>query len=444
METNLHGRFRVGDKWHFVVGLTDENVVAYRTWPFRKYILNRDAWRLLNLLNTGMTVEDVLRLVPSERLYQVQARIIACLKRMIHLEMLIPHTAMLCDRPHLSSRRIAVNPSLARVFLEVTDDCNLRCIHCYGPFGLAEDSYHNELILSTTEICNLIDQAAELGVFEFDITGGEPLLRHDLPAILSHLTRKEIAINLFTNGVLLDDDWLRRLANYSLRAVILSLDGVTAHTHDLFRGVRGAFESTLWALRNLRQLGATIRINITASTLNRGEIPTLVKWLEREFDASFVVSGILPVGRGKGSRLNLPEQDLADLIFALRKTSFLRRRAVSNLRKTATMPLCGVGRRFLYVSARGDVSFCPTLSHRESMDFTVGNIRTRTLRSLWCDLSGKTPFSQMQCRDIDHCEYAAICGGGCRSRAYLQSGDINAPDSLMCKVLIRDKWEWKT
>jgi GTP 3',8-cyclase len=117
----------------------------------------------------------------------------------------------------------AHNRPLANLRLSVTDRCNLRCQYC-----MPEEDYlwlPREDILQFEEIERLVDQFLHLGVDKVRLTGGEPLLRRDLPVLIERLARKrEIRdLAMTTNAVLLKPavDDLKRAG---LRRLTISLD----------------------------------------------------------------------------------------------------------------------------------------------------------------------------------------------------------------------------
>lgn len=125
-----------------------------------------------------------------------------------------PNDSSLLDRlgRHLGSLRISV-----------TDRCNMRCDYC-----MPEREYvwlPRASILTFEEIVRLAGVFASLGVTKVRLTGGEPLLRHDLPALVALLSRNErIAdLALTTNGILLADA-AAKLREAGLRRVTVSLD----------------------------------------------------------------------------------------------------------------------------------------------------------------------------------------------------------------------------
>jgi len=107
--------------------------------------------------------------------------------------------------------------------VSVTDRCNLRCIYCMPPEGVVAVP-HSE-ILSYEEICAVVGAAAALGVSRVRITGGEPLVRADLPRLVAMLAQiKGIEdLSLTTNGTLLRK-YAGELKRAGLRRVNISLD----------------------------------------------------------------------------------------------------------------------------------------------------------------------------------------------------------------------------
>jgi cyclic pyranopterin phosphate synthase len=107
--------------------------------------------------------------------------------------------------------------------ISVTDRCNLRCIYCMPPKGVPQMS-HSE-ILSYEEIRTVVQAAAELGINRIRLTGGEPLVRDELPTLIKMLSQIEgiDELSLTTNGTLLKDH-VRELQQAGLSRVNVSLD----------------------------------------------------------------------------------------------------------------------------------------------------------------------------------------------------------------------------
>lgn len=133
-----------------------------------------------------------------------------------------------------------------QVSLDITNKCNLRCLHCYNSSG--ENALINDE-LSDDEVISFIEDVASLKPYGFCFCGGETLLRSDLIVkSLSILKNAEVSAALVSNGILLTDSILARFYNNGLRSIQFSMDGTRA-AHDKMRGKSGAFDAVLNALR---------------------------------------------------------------------------------------------------------------------------------------------------------------------------------------------------
>ena len=158
--------------------------------------------------------------------------------------------------------------------LAVTDRCNLRCRYCMPAEGI-DFSPRGEL-LTFEEIVFLGEVLAELGVVKVRLTGGEPLVRRDLPGLVERLGELFPRLAMTTNGVLLPPV-LDELIGYGLTHYNLSLDTLRA---DRFRDItrRDDFAGTRMALTELLDRpGAVTKINVvTMRGVNDDEITDFV------------------------------------------------------------------------------------------------------------------------------------------------------------------------
>src|SRR5512146_1657023 len=122
--------------------------------------------------------------------------------------------------------------------ISVTDRCNFRCVYCM-PREVFDSSYRflpHSAILSFEEIQRLARVFAGLGVKKVRLTGGEPLVRRDLPRLIALLDELDVEITLTTNGSLLARN-ARLLKDAGLDRVTVSLDSLDDRT---FRAMNDA------------------------------------------------------------------------------------------------------------------------------------------------------------------------------------------------------------
>jgi len=184
----------------------------------------------------------------------------------------------------------AGNPRPLLATLVVTYRCDLRCAMCDLP---SRGDRRREL--STRGLLRILDELAALGTLGVGITGGEPLLRADLEAVIRHGARRGLLTHLNTNGTLVTPERARSLFAAGLDSVNLSLDGPDAETHDRLRGAKGSFERVLRAAARFCALpGARTRVALTCALggANAGRARAL---LERARDLGVDRVGFLPV-----------------------------------------------------------------------------------------------------------------------------------------------------
>jgi MoaA/NifB/PqqE/SkfB family radical SAM enzyme len=168
-------------------------------------------------------------------------------------------------------------PAVRDAKLKVTSRCNLACQMCDYWRTTREET------LSLEEWPGVIDQLADLGCRKLHVSGGEPFLRPDLLEILEHGVARKLKVNLTTNGTLLTEDRIRRLARSGVNAVSVSLDGPTAKLHDRIRGRPGSFKRSVKAIRRLvraverRQARLKVRINVVLMRENYRRLPDMVR-----------------------------------------------------------------------------------------------------------------------------------------------------------------------
>src|SRR5690554_1558988 len=126
------------------------------------------------------------------------------------------------------------------VVWNTTRRCNLNCVHCYS--HSSDKMYSGEM--NTDEGIQLIDQLAEFKCPVILFSGGEPLLRKDLPQLAQYAIKSGLRAVISTNGTLITDSLAGKLKDVGLSYVGVSLDGIRS-TNDRFRGVSGAFDKAL-------------------------------------------------------------------------------------------------------------------------------------------------------------------------------------------------------
>lgn len=159
----------------------------------------------------------------------------------------------------------------------ITDNCNGRCIMC----SAWKQKYTNELTID--EVTDILGQLRNLGISSVGFAGGEPLLRKDLPELVqksNELGFKHTSI--MTNGLLLNERKAEILLESGITAMGISIDGI-GETHDMIRGIKGAYERSSSAVKTLVELRdnkypyLNILVAITLMKPNMNQIEEIIE-----------------------------------------------------------------------------------------------------------------------------------------------------------------------
>ncbi|MEU9984226.1 cytosylglucuronate decarboxylase [Streptomyces sp. NPDC050856] len=158
------------------------------------------------------------------------------------------------------------------LFIRILEACNADCFMC--EFALSRDTFR----FSVEDFADLLPKAREAGVGYVRFTGGEPLMHPDVVELVRAGTAAGMRMSLITNGSMLPK-MARALAEAGLAQVIVSLDGSSGATHDVYRRSPGMFDSGLRGLREAAALGVLPRVNTVVGPHNYDQMPELQRVL---------------------------------------------------------------------------------------------------------------------------------------------------------------------
>ena len=192
----------------------------------------------------------------------------------------------------MHSENKKTNPRI--VAWEITRRCELKCRHCRG--AARDCDYAGEL--TTAECYRTLDALAAFSKPMIILTGGEPLVREDIFNVARYASEKGCRVVLATCGHLVSAEVAAKLKAAGVMAVSISLDAATAESHDVFRGVAGAYEKTTAAIHQLNDVGIPFQINTTVSKLNADELPQILRKAIDLGAATMDFFFLVPTGRG--------------------------------------------------------------------------------------------------------------------------------------------------
>ena len=343
--------------------------------------------------------------------------------------------------------------------------CNLRCKHCYQN---ASQRSADELTLD--EQLNIVDQMAQAGVSMVVLSGGEPLANPNLDRLIRKIKQHQMAVSIDSNGVLIDKDTAHHLKQLGVDSIEVSLDSVNPESHDSFRGLHGAFETTLDAVELCSDEGIFTTVATTSTKLNYAESSELISLARSRGAQRIVFFDLVPAGRGRDIQdLKLSRVEQLRLMALVKKecskescevftelpqyvvyssagsgesisseaekalsierftlSSFFDCAGQNNIYRKFALYLggCPAGRLYCNIQPNGDVTPCMFMPRYP----IAGNLRSQSFDEIW---NGPTfqslrdrSFLKGQCRE---CKSVIVCGG-CRAKAAAYERDYLASD----------------
>lgn len=348
----------------------------------------------------------------------------------------------------------------------ITGRCNYRCRHCF------QSACHGVLGEPTLEQCmDIIRQLDECGVKQVALTGGEPLVRDDFFQIVDELLRRDMqVITIYSNGKLITQEFIDELKKRDIHPGFqVSFDGVGYH--DWMRGVEGAEEIALNAMRLLHENGFGCASAMCLCRDNIGSIRETVKKL-----AEVHCRGLkFQQAMSQGEWANQPEHFLTydetlqayldylpqykedgcpigiqmEGFFAYSEEdgySIPSRRGAKSIEQLSKLPPCGVIHTSLYVGPNGAIvpcmSMCGAKVEKLFPNMFEMPLKDILTESSYTDLTSKrVDYVQGTKQECLECEHRLECCGGCRAFATgADTDDYFAIDPVTCKIL-KEGWD---
>jgi radical SAM protein with 4Fe4S-binding SPASM domain len=311
--------------------------------------------------------------------------------------------------------------------IEITLKCNIRCLHCYNFDRDEAKPACDKPEMSTEQILGLMADLRAAGCLFLMFTGGEVLSDPRLFTFLDRARELNFAVQVLTNGTMLQPGIAARLASYgNLQGVSVSLYGATAEVHDGVTQMSGSWRRTWEGVERLRKLGVIVRLKYIIMRQNAHEVAAM---RAQATDRGYAyIMDVNITTRHDGDRTSL------DTRITLEQLETLYRGALSNLVRTDPRPIseedfyCNCARSNVAITSTGNVQPCM------SVPWIAGNVHETPFAEIW----KSSPVFQ-RIRGLKMADYAkcAPCGDKdyCRRDrgvAYTSTGDYTSADPFTC------------
>lgn len=352
------------------------------------------------------------------------------------------------------------NRFVRSVFWSITGRCNYQCRHCFMD---APESALGEL--SHEQAIHLIDQMAECGVLRVDITGGEPFVRQDFWSLIDRIQYHKMTIGqVYTNGWLLSPAVLDKFEKRNLKPEIsISFDGIG--WHDWMRGVSGAEDAAIRALRLCKERGFPMNVEMCLHKGNRETLRETVTLLADIGVPSMKVGNVMETelwkGNSEGNALDnrayteavlryipyfyldgAPVQIMFSGVVALSKKS--KDYKIIPVRYDGTEGcldrlLCGAARYACYITPEGRLLPCmPMTACKEQEQFPLVQeigLKQGLSDSFYMNIVDSRVEDLLAANPkCDACDHKYQCGGGCRATALERTGNLMGCDGVQCQL----------
>jgi pyrroloquinoline quinone biosynthesis protein E len=321
---------------------------------------------------------------------------------------------------------------------ELTHRCPLQCPYCSNPLQLERANRE----LSTDEWRGVFTQAAEMGVVQIHLSGGEPTLRTDLEDIVAHTSGLGLYSNLITAAVTLDRARLERLVACGLDHVQVSFQDADPENSNRIGAIKGGFDKKMAVAGWLAEMGVPLTVNAPIHRQNVDNLEAIIELADRLGAIRLEVAHIQYYGWALKNRAALiPTYEQTMRSAAIVEAARLRLKGVMAIdfvvpdyyAQTPKPCMGGWASRFLNVTPSGKVLPCHAAESIPGLVFDT--VRDRPLRDIWLNSRAFNAFRGTEwmrepCRT---CELRDVDFGGCRCQAFAITGAAENADPACFK-----------
>lgn len=315
--------------------------------------------------------------------------------------------------------------TLESAIIELTSDCNLKCKHCINFCST------NSITPSTSDIMTILDDLFLLDTERVIFTGGEPMLRDDICELIDYATSLNIKVILFTNGMLIENDFLDFIKDKDV-FLRISIDGHKDKINDYIRG-DGSYDRIVMLFKELNKRGMKFGTSTVLTNLTFDYMEDIIIFLTKFKTSEIEISEVFDNGTDEVRKLLLTEHQLIELrkrniIYSIKYPAFNNGMRMLN-KKQNTIEIeeniCNAGVKTIHIKSNLDVYPCYLFEGIN--DALCGNLHKTSVFDIWKSNTFLKELRELRLSDISdcvNCNAQKICAGGCRATALKDNGNL--------------------
>jgi radical SAM protein with 4Fe4S-binding SPASM domain len=337
-------------------------------------------------------------------------------------------------------------PQLTNLHIEITGNCNEKCVHCYIP--------HNNKVrhIEPDLFFDVLKQCKDMRLLHLTLSGGEPMLHKNFCDFLRKCKEYDFSVNVLSNLTLLNDEIIKEMKTNPLLGVQVSLYSMNFNIHDEITQIKGSFEKTKNAILKLIENDIPLQINCPIVKQNKNCYDDVLKWAKKHKihvgDDYVIIARYNHTTQNLSYRLSINEikevinkrvENDAKYIEQMEKEAEKKKNISSN------DIVCTVCHSSICIAYNGNVYPCVGWQ-----DYIVGNIKETSLSEIW-DNSDKVQYLRdlrkqnfpkcIKCPDKEFCTMCMV-----RNANESPLGDPLAVNEYFCSIAKLNKnitLEWK-
>ena len=311
-------------------------------------------------------------------------------------------------------KKLLANPKLQFLFFELTNGCNLKCLHCGSSCGEDKAKFLDKNLIFKT--LKSVKENYGTNDILICLTGGEPLLHKDFFEIVDKINKMGFCWGMTTNATLITEEVAKKLLECRMMSVSYSIDG-NKESHDILRGKQGAYVSCVNGIKNGQKIYGKEVVTMITTVFHKKNIEQLEQIYQEVKNLNVDMwrpINIEPIGRANEHKdLFLDNKDyikLFDFIKQKQKeksdpevlygcSHYLPTKYEKEIRESCF--LCGSGIFVASVLCNGDIYSCLDIERRPEL--VQGNVKTDDFSDVW-----KNRFKQFR-KDRSDCDFCKGC-----------------------------------